>query len=173
MKKSIVIGVLAIAGFVAAVVYLGHDAASPSKATREPASAPAGRAAGAASASGASAAAGTQSGAGPSAAGRSDPNAAPPDPRLAVLAISQDNGLIQFVRLPDGRVITEIDKDPASPSYGRTLREYLYAGDKVVGLTAYRYLGDHTEINKTMVAYKPDGSVDRFAQSTSIESPKK
>jgi hypothetical protein len=110
----------------------------------------------------------------PSASGvSSNSYSEPSDPRLAVLAVSPDNGLIQFVRAPDGKVITEIDKDPSSPSVGRPLREYLYAGDKVVGLTAYRYLGDHIEINRTMVSYKPDGSVDRFAQSTSIDSARK
>jgi hypothetical protein len=172
MKKPIVIGALAIAGYVAAVVYLGHDAANPSKATTEAASAQAGKRAGAASTG--IAPASRPAGVGPSAAGISTSNAVgPSDPRLAVLAVSQDNGLIQFVRLPDGKVISEIDKDPASPSYGRPLREYMYVGDKVIGLTAYRYLGDHIEIDKTMVSYKPDGSVDRFAQSTSIDAAKK
>ncbi len=92
-----------------------------------------------------------------------------PDPRLDALKVSQDNGLIEFVRTPDGKVIAELDKDASSPSFRKPLREYLYAGDAVVGLTSYRYLSDHVEINRTVVSYKPDGSVDRFMESTQLK----
>jgi hypothetical protein len=88
------------------------------------------------------------------------------DPRLAVLQVSPDNGLIKFVVDASGRVIAEIDQDRASPGFGKPAREYLYVGDKVVELTTYRYMSDHVEIARTMVAYKPDGSVDEIREST-------
>ena len=47
--------------------------------------------------------------------------------------VSPDNSLIEFFTDPEGRVIKEIDNDPNSPSFGRSLREYAYAGDKVIG----------------------------------------
>ena len=95
-------------------------------------------------------------------------NSTPPaDPRLAALAVSPPNDLLEFVTDGNGNVIAEIDKDPASISFKKPLREYTYAGDRVIGLTAYRYLPDQVEISRTRVAYKPDGSVDEFAQATS------
>lgn len=100
------------------------------------------------------------------------PNARPlpPDPRLAALQVSPDNGLIKFVTAPDGKVIAEIDQDPASLGFGKPTREYTYMGGKVVGLTAYRYMSDHVEISQTVVAYKPDGSVDDLRESTRYEN---
>ncbi|MBC8026255.1 MAG: hypothetical protein H7Y89_09710, partial [Steroidobacteraceae bacterium] len=80
-----------------------------------------------------------------------------------------DNGLLELVAGPDGRVIKEIDKDPNSPGFSKPLREYTYAGDKIVGVTSYRYLGKQTEIVIARVSYKPDGSVDRFEQSSNFE----
>jgi hypothetical protein len=97
----------------------------------------------------------------------------PPDPRLAALMVSPDNGLIEFVHGTDGKVITEIDKDPGSVGFRKPMREYMYSGDKVIGLTAYRYLPEHVEITRTSVSYKPDGSVDRYSESTSYDSGQK
>ena len=91
------------------------------------------------------------------------------DPRLAALMVSPDNGLIEFLAGADGKVIKEIDNDPNSPGFRKPLREYLYAGDKVVGLTAYKYLGDQTQIVRALVTYKPDGSVDKYQESTAYE----
>lgn len=102
--------------------------------------------------------------------GSTDAKPLPADPRLAALAVSPDNGLIEFVVAPDGKVIKEIDRDPASPGFGKPSREYIYSGDKVVGLTAYRYMSDHVEIARTAVSYKSDGSVDEFVESTSYSS---
>jgi hypothetical protein len=99
--------------------------------------------------------------------GRTSP--VPSDPRLAALMVSPDNGLIEFVVGADGKVIAEIDKDPSSPGFRKPLREYTWSGDKVIGLTSYRYLGDHVEIARTAVSYKPDGSVDRYSESTSLD----
>jgi hypothetical protein len=100
-----------------------------------------------------------------------DSNPLPSDPRLTALQVSPDTGLIKFIKAADGKVIAEIDQDPASLGYGKPSREYVYAGDKVVGVTAYRYMRDQVEVSRTMVAYKPDGSVDAIKESTSYESP--
>ncbi len=96
-------------------------------------------------------------------------NPAPADPRLAALRVSPDNGLIEFVAGPEGRVIQEIDNDPNSLGYRKPSREYMYEGDKVVGLVVYRYLGDRVEITRTQVAYNPDGTVDDMRNSTTYE----
>jgi hypothetical protein len=93
----------------------------------------------------------------------------PPDPRLAALMVSPDNALIEFVPDDNGKVIKEIDNDPNSAGYRKPLREYMYAGDRVVGLVSYKYLGDQVQIVKAAVSYKPDGSVDEYQESTSYE----
>ena len=100
-------------------------------------------------------------------------NPAPADPRLAALQVSPDNGQIEFVAGPDGKVIKEIDKNPSSLGYMKPTREYMYAGDKVVGLLEYHYFGDRVEITRTAVSYKPDGSVDQVRKSTSYDFGKK
>jgi hypothetical protein len=160
VKKPIVAGALVAAAFAAGIIYFAHDPADQSAATMRLAES---KASGAESAPPAAAA--PQS----TASGNtlvSSP--APSDPRLAALSISPDNGLIEFVRAPDGKVIAEIDKDPSSPGFNKPSREYLYSGDKRVGVTAYRYMGDHVEVSRTTVFYKPDGSVDQLAASTDI-----
>jgi hypothetical protein len=91
----------------------------------------------------------------------------PADPRLAALMVSPDNGSIEFVVGSDGKVITEIDKDPTSLGFKKPLREYIYSADKVIGLTAFQYFVDHVQISRTAVSYKPDGSVDQYLESTS------
>lgn len=93
------------------------------------------------------------------------------DPRLAVFRLSPDNGLIEFVPGPDGKVIKEIDRNPGSPGFGKPLREYAYAGDKVVALTAYHYDGKQVQVTRTQVSYHPDGSVDKFRETTATASP--
>jgi hypothetical protein len=166
VMKPVLVGALAVGAFIAAIVYLKHDSAPKESPTTTVQSAPSHEAARAEPAASAAPAA--------SGPGKTDPKEVPPpDPRLAALAVSPDNGLIEFVRAPDGKVISEIDKDPSSPSFKKPLREYMYSGDRVIGLTAYHYLPDHIEISRTAVSYKPDGSVDRFAESTSFESAKK
>lgn len=172
MRKTIVIGALAVAAFVAGLIYFRHDSGNHSPATMQSAQR---NGSGADSTLHAAetpqhAVAGGNTAAEPR---RVVSNPLPPDPRLAALAVSQDNGLIEFVRAPDGKVIAEIDKDPNSLGFGKRSREYLYSGDRVIGMTAYRYLPDHVEISRTNVSYKPDGSVDRLAESTSFESGKK
>ena len=173
MRMPIVIGVLAVGAgaLVAGVAYLKHDPADQSPATMQSvpgkwASAdPAMQAAGA-----------PRSSVSPGSSSepkREDLKPVPPDPRLAALMVSPDNDLIEFVRGSDGKVITEIDKDPSSPGFKKPMREYMYSRGKVIGLTAYRYLPDHVEISRTAVSYKPDGSIDRYAESTSDESGKK
>ena len=84
----------------------------------------------------------------------------PTDPRLAALQVSPDNGRIKFIVGANGKVIAEIDQDPASPAFGKLTREYLYFGDQIMRLTEYRYMSDHVAVTRTLVAYKPDGSVE-------------
>jgi hypothetical protein len=166
--KPVVIGALVVAAFIGGVLFFKHDWSGSRAAVTRPSAA-------AQVASEGTSAAGN--------AGESPHDAKPPvttsssqvpsDARLAALAVSPDNGLIEFVRAPDGKVIAEIDNDPGSPGFRKPSREYLYSGNKVVGLTAYRYFADHVEINRTSVSYKPDGSVDDLAESTSIENGKR
>jgi hypothetical protein len=167
----IVIGVLAVGALIAAVAYLKHDPADQSPATLQSVPGKSASAQPAMPAAGASHS--SVSRGNPSEPARADLKPVPPDPRLAALMVSPDNGLIEFVRGSDGKVITEIDKDPSSPGFKKPMREYMYSRDKVIGLTAYRYLPDHVEISRTTISYKPDGSVDRYAESTSDESGKK
>jgi hypothetical protein len=89
----------------------------------------------------------------------------PSDPRLAALMVSPDNGLIEYVTGPEGKVIREVDKDPNSPGFGKTSREYTYAGDRVAAVTSYSHAGDRVRTTRTIVTYKPDGSIDQFLES--------
>jgi hypothetical protein len=91
------------------------------------------------------------------------------DRRLAALQVSPDNGFIEFVVGADGKVIKEIDKNPSSLGFRKPSREYTYVGERVTGLTAYQYFGDHVQITRTAVSYKPDGSVDQYVESTSYD----
>ena len=102
---------------------------------------------------------------------RNDPQGrpVPPDPRLAQLMVTPDNGLIEYKKGADGRVIQEIDKDPNSLGFGKPLRDYVYAGDKVVSVTAYRYQANQVEVIRAAVSYKPDGSVADIRESTAFE----
>lgn len=110
--------------------------------------------------------------AGTSVPGQTDARPVPPDPRLTALAVSSPNDLIEFIRGPDGQVIKEIDKDPASLGFNKPSREYLYSHGKVTGLTAYRYTANQLEITRTTVSYKPDGSVDDLISQTTYNEQK-
>lgn len=81
--------------------------------------------------------------------------------------VSPDNGLIEFVPDSNGKVIKEIDNDPNSLGYRKPLREYSYAGERVVRLVSYHYLGNQVQIVQADVSYKPDGSVDHYREATS------
>jgi hypothetical protein len=78
--------------------------------------------------------------------------------------VSPDNPSIKFIVGENGKVIAEIDQYPGSASFGKPTREYVYYGDKVVAHTAYRYAGSHVEVTRTVVSYKPDGSVDEVRE---------
>jgi hypothetical protein len=93
------------------------------------------------------------------------------DPRLAALLGQPDNPLVEYVAGPDGRVIQEIDNDPASQGYRKPLRDYLYAGDKIAGITTYQYLGTQLQTRRVLVTYKPDGSVDELRETTGYAKP--
>lgn len=94
---------------------------------------------------------------------------APPDPRLALLMVSPDDSLIEFVADPEGRVIKEVDNDAASPSYRKPLREYTYAGTRVVRLVKYQYGGEQTQIVTADVIYRLDGAVGDYRETTRYE----
>ena len=101
------------------------------------------------------------------------PRPATSDPRLAALMGSPDDALIEYTVGDNGQVIKEIDNDPSSAGYRKPLREYTYAGDKLIALVAYRYLGGQVQIVRAIVTYKPDGSVDQYRESTSYDFGKK
>lgn len=162
MKKPIILGALAVGAFVAAIIYFKHDSANPPASTIQAASDGSARTEPAADG-----ARSRNSGGKPSGTAHAAPSQVAPDPRLAALGVSPDNDLIQFVRGADDRVIAEIDKDPSSPSFQKPLREYMYSDGRVVGATSYRYFPDRVEVSRTAVSYKPDGSVDKFSESTS------
>lgn len=161
MKKWIVVGAIAVAVF-AGVIYFAKDSEEPPVAAQ-----PADKNAPAEPV--------TAEAPAPVPATRSGtpPRPVPADPRLAALMVSPDNGLIEFVPGDNGKVIREIDNDPNSAGYRKPLREYTYAGDRVVGLISYKYLGDQVQIVKALVSYKPDGSVDQYRESTSYEQGNK
>lgn len=166
MRKSIVIGGIALGVVIASALYVGHEStpepASPTAAARDQ------REAAAPTLPDARTSNGTSDVPSPS----SDHRSVPADPRLAALAVSPPNDLIEFVVGDNGKVIAELDKDPASISFKKPLREYTYVGDRVIGLTAYRYLPDQVEVSRTRVSYKPDGSVDDFLEDTTYNNVK-
>jgi hypothetical protein len=95
----------------------------------------------------------------------------PPDPRLAALMGSPDHPLVEYQPGPDGRIIKEIDRDPNSQGYSKPLREYLYADGKLIGVTAYKYLGNQVQVIRAAVTYKPDGAIDEYRETTEYRKP--
>jgi hypothetical protein len=164
VRKPVVVVAVAVGVFIAAVVYLKDDSADQPPAPIQ--AAPRKEAGAGPVMPQAGAPYNSVPGGSPSEPQRTDSKRVPPDPRLTALMVSPDNDLIEFVRGSDGKVITEIDKDPSSPGFRKPTREYTYSGDRVIGLTSYRYLPGHVEISRTTVSYKPDGSVDQWAEST-------
>jgi hypothetical protein len=162
MKKTLVAGAVAVVAVFAGVVYFAGDRppqtkdATPPPAGEPPAAEPAKPVTAPPPASRSSAAS----------------RPAPSDPRLAALMVSPHDDLIEFFAAADGKVIKEVDNDPSSAGYRMPLREYTYAGDKVVRLVSYKYLGGQTQIIEANVTYKADGSVDQYEESTRYESDK-
>jgi hypothetical protein len=160
VNKSLVIGVIAVVAVFAGVFYLVREEPETGK------SPPAAKAADHAAkpATGATK---------PELTSRSDPAArpTPPDPRVAALMVSPPDALIEFVSGADGKVIKEIDNDPNSAGYRKPLREYTWSGDKMVGLTRYRYSGDEVQIVRIAISYYPDGNVEHYRETTSYEYP--
>jgi hypothetical protein len=163
MRKTLVAGAVGVVAVFAGVVYFASDRAPQTKDTAPPpvVAAPAAEPAKPATSP-------------PQPASRS--NAAsrpvPADPRLAALMVSPHDDLIEFFAAPDGKVIKEVDNDANSASYRMALREYTYAGDKVVRLVSYKYLGGQTQIIEANVTNKADGSVDQYQESTRYEPGK-
>jgi hypothetical protein len=160
MRKSRVLSAIAVVGVFAGVLYFAGR--EPGLTTKRPQSAPADRD-------------GVAAGMPAASAGRDPAHAAgagsamPSDPRLRALEVSADNGLIEFVKDRDGKVIREIDQDPSSARFGKPAREYTYSGNQVVGLTTYKHLGNQIQVSRIMVAYKPDGSIEEFHETTEYE----
>lgn len=170
MKNPVILGVLFVCAFIAAVLYFKPERANQPAPTVETTP---DELAGTAQVTPAKVIPRSHTSNGmPSSLRPAGANQVPQDPRLAALEVSPENGLIEFVRGPDDRVIVEIDKDPNSPGFRKPLREYTYSDGKVVGLTSYLYFPDHVEISRTVVSYKPDGSIDEFEESTSYDRTK-
>lgn len=155
MKKSFVAGAVAVVAVFAGVIYFAREPAPQTPAKTAPAEA--------------------QKPAVPPPpvpASRSTPPASrpkPADPRLAALVATPGNALIEYFSDPEGRVIREIDNDPNSAGYRKPLREYSYAGNQVIRLVSYHYLGSQVQIVTADVTYKPDGSVDQFHEKTEYQ----
>ena len=167
MNKTIVLGAVAVVAVFVAVIYFARDSAEEPAATVAPTENEVPRA---------EAAKPAVSVPLPASKSGAASRPVPPDPRLAALMVSPDNALIEFIADPEGRVIKEVDNDPNSPGYRKSLREYTYAGNQVIRLVSYRYLGGQVQIIQADVTYKPDGSVDRYRESTSYDhgaKPKK
>jgi hypothetical protein len=162
VNKPLVLGAIAVVAVFAGVVYFAgrEEGEVPADASSGSAGEPPGTVAEDALAAASGAAAPAAS---------APKKAVPADPRLAALAVSPDNGLIEFVTGADGKVIKELDKDPTSPGFRKTLREYTYRGDQVVGVVSHKYLGDQVQTTRTTVAYKPDGSIDQYRESVSYD----
>jgi hypothetical protein len=161
MKGTIVAGGLALVAVFAGVYWIARDPlpADPAAATTADA-APTGPAAG------------EPPSPNPSAAGRPPPiRATPEDPRLAALMGPPADPLIEYLPGPDGRIIKEIDRDPNSQGYSKPLREYLYADGRLIGVTAYKYLGSQVQVIRATVTYNPDGSVDDYREITEYRKP--
>ena len=47
------------------------------------------------------------------------------------------------------------------------------AGDKVIRLVSYKYLGNQVQIIQADVVYRPDGSIDKYQESTRYEHENK
>jgi len=156
MNKSLVAGTIAVVAVFAGVAWFIRDTAEEPRAVTPPAkpeAAPVAQAAPAVRAP-------------PMTRGTAASRPAVTDPRLAALIVSADNGLVEFLADPDGRVIREIDNDPASPGYRKPLRDYTYAGDKVIRLVKYLYTGNEVQTVTADVRYKADGSIDQYREST-------
>jgi hypothetical protein len=165
MNKSVVAGVIAAAAVFAGVIYFERGPAqsaslqdAPAKAATTPEEA---------------AKPPTPTGPGLVSSSTPPPRPASVDPRLAALMVSPNNAQIEYFSDPEGRVIKEIDKDPNSPGFGKPLREYTYAGNRVIRLATYHYLGSQLQVVTADVVYKADGSIDQFRESTRYEEEKK
>jgi hypothetical protein len=161
MRKPIVFGAIAVAAVFAGVWYFAGRETGLT--TVDPPSAPADRS---------SVAAATPAARAPAPASAAV-SAAPSDSRLQALMVSPDNGLIEFVKDADGKVIREIDQDPSSARFGKPMREYTYSGNQVVGLTTYKHLGNQIQVSRVMVAFRSDGSIEQYRETTDYEPAEK
>jgi len=164
MRKPIVLGAIAVAAvFAGAWYFAGRETGLT---TVRPPSSPADQ-------SGVAETTPTAPAARAPAPARAAVSTAPSDSRLQALMVSPDNGLIEFVKDADGKVIREIDQDPSSARFGKPTREYTYSGNQVVGLTSYKHLGNQIQVSRVMVAFRPDGSVEQYRETTDYEPAQK
>jgi hypothetical protein len=93
------------------------------------------------------------------------------DPRLASMVESPQGSRVEWVPDPQGRLMREMDADPASPGYRKPLRDYLYNGERVTQITRYRYQDDgQVEISTARIAYAADGSLEQVQQASRREA---
>lgn len=85
---------------------------------------------------------------------------------VAKLALSEDNGKIEFVKNTQGVIIKELDQDPASISFQKPLREYGYLNGKVNSMTRYEYSSGKVTAYKLHVAYDSAGEVSDYRESS-------
>ncbi len=88
----------------------------------------------------------------------------------AKLALSEDNGKIEFVKDAQGVVIKELDQDPASISFQKPLREYGYLNGKVNSVTRYEYNSGKVTAHKLQVTYDSAGELSDYRESSAINN---
>ena len=170
MKNRIILGALFVGAFIAAVFYFKPEPANQPAPTvdtapDEPASAAGVKPAKVTPRS-------RTSNSMPSAPRPAGASQVSQDPRLVTLEVSPEDGLIKFVRGPDTESSPKSTRIPNSLGFRKPKREYTYSDGKVVGLTSYRYYPDHVEVSRTAVSYKPDGSIDKYEESTTYDRAK-
>lgn len=87
----------------------------------------------------------------------------------AKLALSTDNGNVEFIKNTQGQVIRELDQDPTSPSFKKPLSDYGYQNGKVNSVTRYEYNAGLVTIYRLQVAYDAAGNIVDFRESARTE----
>ena len=75
------------------------------------------------------------------------------------LEINKDNELVEKIYDDDGVLVMEIDNDPASFSFKKTLKTFHYKGNKFTKVIKYQYYTDQLVETHIDIAYNKDGTV--------------